>query len=105
MPASRCVLIDRDAARLYNVHMKRVTASEARRLWFRLLDEVIDGEVVVISRRGKRVVIRREEPTDVRAELPDYRRILQVREPDLADTWGWEWPGPEADAELREVDE
>jgi hypothetical protein len=26
--------------------MKRVTASEARRLWFRLLDEVLDGEVL-----------------------------------------------------------
>lgn len=98
----RSAPLDVPAVHLYNVHMKRVTASEARRLWFRLLDQVLDGEVVVISRRGKRIVIRREEEAGSRVKLPDYSRILQVREPDAADTWGWDWPGPEQDVVLRE---
>lgn len=85
--------------------MKRVTASEARRLWFRLLDEVIDGEVVAITRRGKRIVIRREEPMDATGqELPDYGGILHVSDADGADTWTWEWPGPEGELELRDDD-
>jgi antitoxin (DNA-binding transcriptional repressor) of toxin-antitoxin stability system len=83
--------------------MKRVTASEARRLWFRLLDEVLDGEVVVITRRGGRIVIRRDDPTHAtRKKHPDYSRILRIREPDSADTWRWEWRGPELDITLRE---
>ena len=83
--------------------MKRVTASEARRLWFRLLDEVLDGEVVVIARRGRRIVIRREDPAHAtRQKHPDYSRILRIREPDAADTWRWEWRGPEQDITLRE---
>jgi hypothetical protein len=40
------------ARQLYIVRMKRVTASEARRNWFRLLDEVAAGAVVVIERGG-----------------------------------------------------
>ena len=38
---------------MYNVHMKRVTASEARRNWFRLLDEIAGGEQVVITSEGE----------------------------------------------------
>jgi hypothetical protein len=77
--------------------MKRVTASEARRLWFRLLDEVIDGEVVAIIRKGKRIVIRREDPKrTARQTLPDYRSILQVPDLEHADSWTWEWR-PEGD--------
>jgi len=41
--------------------MKKVTASEARRQWFRLLDEAAQGEVIVLQRRGRRLVLRREE--------------------------------------------
>ena len=83
--------------------MKRVTASEARRLWFRLLDEVLDGEVVVITRRGGRVVIRRDDSTGAtRQKHPDYSGILRIREPDAADRWGWEWGGPEKEITPRE---
>ncbi|HEX6135749.1 MAG TPA: type II toxin-antitoxin system prevent-host-death family antitoxin [Longimicrobiales bacterium] len=79
-----------------------MTASEARRLWFRLLDEVLDGEVVVITRRGRRIVIRREDPgRAVREKHPDYSGILHISEPDVADTWRWEWRGPEQDLTLR----
>lgn len=83
--------------------MKRVTASEARRLWFRLLDEVLEGEVVVITRRGGRIVIRRDDPSGAkRGKHPDYSRILRISEPDAADSWRWDWRGPEQDITLRE---
>jgi len=83
---------------MYN--MKRVTASEARRDWFRLLDEVAAGEVVVVERKGRRIVIQRE--TKARAadpSVPDYSAVLSVPAAELADTWTWEWDGPEG--ELR----
>jgi hypothetical protein len=44
---------------LYIVRMKKVTASEARRQWFRLLDEAAQGEVIVVQRNGRRLVLRR----------------------------------------------
>lgn len=78
--------------------MKRITASEARRHWFRLLDEVIRGEVVTVERKGQRIVIRREGPAEASPEsLPDYSGILRVPDADRADRWGWEWEGPEGE--------
>jgi antitoxin (DNA-binding transcriptional repressor) of toxin-antitoxin stability system len=71
--------------------MKRVTASEARRRWFSLLDEVANGEVVAIIRKGTRIVLRREKAARAVAEPPDYRRILRVKNADNADSWSWEW--------------
>lgn len=86
--------------------MKRVTATQARRNWFRLLDEVAAGEVVVIQRKGRRIVLRREEEVPEReAELPDYGALLSAPDADRADEWGWDWPGPEEDLALREEDE
>lgn len=83
---------------MYIVHMKRVTASEARRNWFRLLDEVAAGAVVVIERKGRRIVLRREERTAERPrELPDYSNVLRAPAADEADRWSWTWPGPEGD--------
>src|SRR5690606_37207876 len=82
----------RRSCTMYN--MKRVTASEARRDWFRLLDEVAAGEVVVVERKGRRIVIQRE--TKARAadpSVPDYRAVLSVPAAELADTWTWEWDG------------
>ena len=72
--------------------MKRVTASDARRDWFRLLDEVARGEVVVIDRNGRQIRIQRVAEDARDASIPDYRGI--VRAPDGADEaerWGWAW--------------
>lgn len=81
---------------MYVVHVKHVTASEARRNWFRLLDEIAQGEVVVLERNGRRIVLRSED--DISAEAkPDYRQLLQVADTEDADRWGWEWAGPEQD--------
>lgn len=73
--------------------MKRVKASEARTQWFRLLDEVAAGEVVVVERRGRQIVLRREDPAASAASepVPDYTELLKVPDADQADAWGWEW--------------
>lgn len=77
--------------------MKRVTASEARKQWFRLLDEVASGEVVVLERKGRRLVLRREEVKHRSHERQalDYHHLLQVPDADKADQWAWEWQGEE----------
>jgi hypothetical protein len=83
----------------YIVHMKHITASQARREWFRILDEVADGETVVIDRKGRRIQIRRVEAPGACAPLPDYTEVLRVREDATeAHRWGWEWPGEEGGA-------
>jgi antitoxin (DNA-binding transcriptional repressor) of toxin-antitoxin stability system len=76
--------------------MKRITASDARKNWFQLLDEVTAGEVVVIERNGRRLVLARESAEDVGApaEAPDYSRLLRISDPEAADRWTWEWRGP-----------
>jgi antitoxin (DNA-binding transcriptional repressor) of toxin-antitoxin stability system len=85
--------------------MKRVTASEARKNWFRLLDEVAEGDVVVILRKGRRIVLRREDAAaGVERRLPDYGDIVRVSDADRADRWGWEWTGPEGELQSRDDD-
>jgi antitoxin (DNA-binding transcriptional repressor) of toxin-antitoxin stability system len=73
--------------------MKQVTASEARKHWFRLLDEAAQGEVIVVQRKGRRVVLRREESKDAGhgSTHPEYRRLLRAPGADKADRWSWEW--------------
>lgn len=86
----------RGFCKLYIVHMKRVTASEARRNWFRLLDEVVEGEVVVIERKGRRIQLRRE-PGEV-GDVPDYSRLIRTSgDVAEADRWGWAWSGEEGE--------
>jgi prevent-host-death family protein len=86
--------------------MKRVTASEARRNWFQLLDEVAAGGVVVILRKGRRIVLRSEEPrTAAEQDIPDYSGAIRVPDVAAADRWSWEWGGPEADLHPRDVED
>jgi hypothetical protein len=89
---------------LYIVHVKRVTASEARRNWFRILDEVAAGATVVVERHGRRIVLRREEAGDeAAAGRPDYESLLRVPGAEGADTWGWDW-SPEGELIPRDSD-
>jgi hypothetical protein len=75
--------------------MKELTASEARKRWFRLLDEALQGEVIAVQRKGQRVVLRREDLEQGRGvRPPDYRRLLRVPHPDDADRWSWQWRAP-----------
>jgi antitoxin (DNA-binding transcriptional repressor) of toxin-antitoxin stability system len=82
--------------------MKRITASEARRNWFRLLDEVAQGEKFVIERRGRRIVVLCEETGKALSakETRSYAGLLQVPDADRADRWSWKWT--EAGLELQE---
>lgn len=75
--------------------MKRMTATDARKSWFRLLDEVLAGEVVVIERAGQRIFIRRDSTADSDTSIPDYAEILEVPDAAEANRWGWIWDGPE----------
>lgn len=80
--------------------MKRVTASEARRNWFRLLDEVAGGEVVCIERGGHRILVQRDAESPSDAPLPDYASILRAPDATDADKWSWSWEGPEGEVRL-----
>lgn len=83
---------------LYIVHMKNVNASEARKHWFRLLDEALEGEVIVVQRKGARLVLRREESKERKngSEMKQYKNLLRVPNADRADQWSWEWKGSES---------
>ena len=73
--------------------MKRVTASQARKNWFRILDEVVAGETIAIDRGGRRVLLQLDD-TDVDTAQDisnDYSDVLTVTDVDQADTWSWEW--------------
>ena len=85
--------VDPDRHHLYFVRMKKVTASEARRQWFRLLDEAAQGEVIVVQRKGRRLVLRCEDVGQARtvSRGPAYRRLLRVPRVDQADRWSWGW--------------
>jgi antitoxin (DNA-binding transcriptional repressor) of toxin-antitoxin stability system len=76
---------------MYAADMKHVTATEARKNWFRLLDEVAEGEVVLIERKGARLVLQLAEQEEAYAKTPDYRGLIRVPKADEADQWGWEW--------------
>jgi hypothetical protein len=78
---------------MYTVHMKRVTATEARKNWFRLLDEVVEGEIVLIERDGARLRLALAESVELSERIPDYQGLIHVPDSDAADQWGWEWDG------------
>ena len=88
---------------MYVVHMKRVTASDARRDWFRLLDEVAAGAVVSIDRGGRTILLQRAPHPKGRESVPDYTRLIRAHRAECADRWSWEW-GPEGDLQPREGD-
>ena len=98
-PSNLDFRVDFSGSQLYIVHMKYVTASEARKNWFRLLDEAAQGEVIAIRRDSKKLILKLEEEE---ASIPKYGRLLRVPDTDQADTWGWEWNPSEG---LRPKDE
>jgi hypothetical protein len=76
---------------MYNVHVKNVTASDARKNWFRLLDEVAAGEIVRIRRGRKHLVLQVEPERAEEMAPPDYRLLISAGAGDEADSWGWDW--------------
>jgi antitoxin (DNA-binding transcriptional repressor) of toxin-antitoxin stability system len=89
---------------MYIVHMKRVTASDARRNWFRLLDEVAAGAVVSIERGGRTLVLQRAPAAEGRGDIPDYSRLIRATDAEKADSWSWDWQEPGGDLEPAKGD-
>jgi hypothetical protein len=79
-----------------------MTATEVRRNWFRVLDEVLAGETIVVERSGGRVVLRAEgaSASPGGASPPDYSTLL-CGDVELADRWTWDWPGSEGELRSR----
>lgn len=76
---------------MYIVHMKRTTASEARRNWFRILDEVAAGETVSLERNGRRILIVAADESAEERTVPNYSGIIDAPDADEADQWSWAW--------------
>ncbi|MBI5486967.1 MAG: hypothetical protein HY905_06515 [Deltaproteobacteria bacterium] len=81
---------------MHGVRVKRVNATEARRTWFSLLDEVAGGNIVILERTGRRLVLRREDRRGGRRSpaVPDYSDVLRTPDLEQADAWTWDWRGP-----------
>ena len=71
--------------------MKYVTASEARKNWFQLLDEAVKGEIIAIQRDDKRLILKAAK---VKGRIPNYSGLIHFEGADDADTWSWQWKGP-----------
>ena len=82
----RCGNLSLAPAVLYVVRMKHITASEARKNWFKLLDEASHAESIAINRNGKSLVLRLETRKK-RQNIPNYKKIIQVPDADNADKW------------------
>jgi hypothetical protein len=68
--------------------MKRVTATEGRRLLFRLLDEVEQGEEVILERAGVRFRLALDAAPTGRAALPESPFV--VKDPTVLEgQWSW----------------
>jgi len=82
--------------------MKHMKASEARKHWFRLLDDALRGEVIAVERKGQRVLIRKEDTAQLTSAAVStrYKRLLKVPKAEEADRWSWDWR-PERGLALR----
>lgn len=72
---------------IYTVRMSQFTATEARRLFFRLLDAVQRGEMVTIERGGVRFrIVAEPVPATAAVEGSPFQRIDPAV---LAGDWTW----------------
>ena len=71
--------------------MKHVTATEARKNWFALLDEALSGEVIAIQRDNKKLILKLQS---TKRATKSYNELIDFPDADEADTWSWEWKGP-----------
>ena len=84
--------------------MIRTTATEARKNWFQLLDEVVAGEEVMVERRGHQLVLtRRDASSSETQDIPSYDDLIKASDEvlDGLDRQGWEWVGPGQPLEFR----
>ena len=72
--------------------MISMTASEARRRWFELLDRVAAGEAMVIEHNGYRIILRRDDGPARGASTPDHSALLvPLGDAERAAEWSWRW--------------
>lgn len=74
---------------MYAVHMKQFSATEARKYFFKLLDSAVEGETVMIERKGtllKLVPSRLKKTKRVSSCSPYIHSDVSQ-----ADKWGWRW--------------
>lgn len=89
---------------MYTVHMKRVTATQARKDWFRLLDEVAAGEEFVIRRNEVDIVLCRKAGAR-RRKIPDYSGLIEALDGvDIGNLhrMTWDWDPDTGQMQLRE---
>ncbi|MBL7684982.1 MAG: type II toxin-antitoxin system Phd/YefM family antitoxin [Deltaproteobacteria bacterium] len=69
--------------------MKQVSATEARKQFFKLIDSAAAGETILIERKG--VLLRLvPEPKKKTKKRPSYSNCLSG-DLDSADEWTWDW--------------
>jgi hypothetical protein len=85
---------------MYTVHMRRVTATQARKDWFRLLDEVAAGEEFVIRRNEVDIILSRRD-TRKRKRVPDYSKWFTGLDVSNAHRWTWDWDPETGQFQLR----
>jgi prevent-host-death family protein len=73
--------------------MKRYSASELRQNLARVLDEVEQGERVVVERRGRRFHLVPEARAKASGRVKPFFRLQDRRL--LEGGWTWTWDGPE----------
>ncbi|MBX7147481.1 type II toxin-antitoxin system Phd/YefM family antitoxin [bacterium] len=69
--------------------MKHYSATEARKNFFSLLDDALEGNKVYIEREGHVLELL---PKKKKTKKLSYKKFfLSSPSVDDADTWGWEW--------------
>ncbi len=69
--------------------MRQVSATDARKNFFTLLDRAAEGEAVIIKRKGVFLRLIREKPHKKKVAF-SYRRYFH-NSTDKADSWSWDW--------------
>lgn len=83
---------------LYTVRVTRLTASDARQEFFRLLDAVEQGEAVVVERKGVRFRLSLLEPAAEKHASGSVSPV-EVSDPDVL-SGDWTWSGDQ-DGQLQ----
>ena len=83
------------------IFMKQLSATEARRNFFHLLDEAARGHPVFIEKRGVVIRMTRERKSDRKSFSGfDYKPYFKGETLDDADRWSWDW-NPEKGMTLK----
>lgn len=75
---------------MYNVHMRRYSAAQARQRFSEVLDAAERGQPVVIERRGVRFVVEARRAN--RGQRAHRKSLIEYLDPAVAaGEWTWTW--------------